>query len=488
MGSLRTTNTSTRRRGIAVAAGVAVTMSLLAWGSSPDVSATAGVHPADGDREDQPELLLFAADGLVQDRVEAYAEDRSIVPGFRELIRRGAVATDGGLLTQAPTNTGAGWNTLSTGAWPAVAGSTNNTFHINGQPFANRTAAFDTGVLQAETLAQAAERGNLKVAQIEWAGGRIGDDQGADARLPHVPVRPRRVDELHRPDRRRQRSSPRSGCSSTTGRLRRAGAVPGAAPVPATGWTDVPAVVQPGVRDAHARDRLRTVDKYGLNAYIYDSTDDRTTNYDRVLLSRTKSGNDSVGDLERGRVGRRQGHHRRRRARRQDGGVPDQDRAPRLRISPRSACSTRPSHGRSPSWPTWPGEPGFTGKFEDYVAEKFPSSQAGDFAILEAGIVSEETYVEQGLYWEQSYHPLIEYVLNTYQPDLAMVGYPVTDEFQHQFLGSDHARSCPTAPPTRHSTTSRSTALPTGASTSGRGTSSAPTRAPTPRCASPRAR
>jgi 2',3'-cyclic-nucleotide 2'-phosphodiesterase (5'-nucleotidase family) len=87
------------------------------------------------------------------------------------------------------------------------------------------------------------------------------------------------------------------------------------------------------------------------------------------------------------------------------------------------------------TWPSWEGEPGFTGDFEDYVAENFPSSQAGDFAVLEAGIVSEETYVEQGLYWEESYHPLIEYVLKTYRPHLAMVGYPVTDEFQHQFLG-----------------------------------------------------
>ena len=76
-----------------------------------------------------------------------------------------------------------------------------------------------------------------------------------------------------------------------------------------------------------------------------------------------------------------------------------------------------------------------TGTFEDFVAEQFPSSQAGDFAVLEAGIVSEETYIEQGLYWETSYHPLIEYVLDLYQPDLALVGYPVTDEVQHQFLG-----------------------------------------------------
>ena len=53
---------------------------------------------------------------------------------------------------------------MATGAWPGVAGSTNNTFHINGQPFANRTAAFDSGVLQAETIAQSAERGGKKVA------------------------------------------------------------------------------------------------------------------------------------------------------------------------------------------------------------------------------------------------------------------------------------------------------------------------------------
>ena len=64
------------------------------------------------------------------------------------------------------------------GAWPGVHGSTNNTFHINGQPFGNRTAAFDPNVLQVETIAQSAERGGLKVAQVEWAGGRNATIQG----------------------------------------------------------------------------------------------------------------------------------------------------------------------------------------------------------------------------------------------------------------------------------------------------------------------
>ena len=96
------------------------------------------------------------------------------MPTMAKLLRSGAKASGDGLLTQAPPNTGAGWYSLATGAWPGVHGSTNNTFHVNGQPFGNRTASFDSGVLQAETLAQSAERGGKKVAQIEWAGGRVG--------------------------------------------------------------------------------------------------------------------------------------------------------------------------------------------------------------------------------------------------------------------------------------------------------------------------
>jgi hypothetical protein len=87
------------------------------------------------------------------------------------------------------------------------------------------------------------------------------------------------------------------------------------------------------------------------------------------------------------------------------------------------------------SWANWPGESGFTGDFEEFIAQRFPTSTAADFAILEAGIVSEETYVEQGLYWATGHHPIIRYILQKYKPDLALVGYPVTDEFQHQFLG-----------------------------------------------------
>jgi 2',3'-cyclic-nucleotide 2'-phosphodiesterase (5'-nucleotidase family) len=87
------------------------------------------------------------------------------------------------------------------------------------------------------------------------------------------------------------------------------------------------------------------------------------------------------------------------------------------------------------SWPTWPGEPGFTGDFAEFLAQRFPTSTAADFAILEAGVTSEETYVEQGLYWATGHHPMLEYLAKTYRPDLMLVGMPTTDEFQHQFLG-----------------------------------------------------
>ena len=54
------------------------------------------------------------------------------------------------------------------------------------------------------------------------------------------------------------------------------------------------------------------------------------------------------------------------------------------------------------------------------------------------GVVDEDTYVQQGRDLERAYSlQVINYVLGTLQPDteLAMVGYPFTDEVSHQFMG-----------------------------------------------------
>ena len=180
------------------------------------------------------------------------------------------------------------------------------------------------------------------------------------------------------------------------------------------------------------------VDKYGLNAYLYDSTDDGTTNYDRVLFSPTKNGDDSVGDLAEGEwadvkvtvVG---------------GALAGKTAGMLVKVETLNddLSKVRLFHTSVTraiaSWPTWPGEPGYDpadpDAFAEFLAKEFPTATAADFAVLEAGIVSEDTYVEQGLYWSTGHWPMLEYVADVYDPDLLMVGMPTTDEFQHQFLG-----------------------------------------------------
>jgi 2',3'-cyclic-nucleotide 2'-phosphodiesterase (5'-nucleotidase family) len=414
-----------RRAGI-----LAALMMLLTVLTIPAASANASRKD---NKDEASPVLFFASDGLRQDLVEKYAQ-QGVVPGFRDLVRKGVKASDSGLLTQAPPNTGAGWFTLATGAWPAVTGSTNNTFHINGQPFGNTTPAFGaTNVLQAETIAQSAERGGLKVAQIEWAGGRSGNIQGPtlDFRsfLSGRGVATNYISPTDLPNFVAafglQYDHPAGFANQP--------AFPQAAPSPATGWTGVPASFSPAMEM-----RLRVldfgVDKYGLNAYIYDTSNDNRINYNRVLFSPSKDGAAKVADLREGQLADVKVVV-------QGGPLAGKTAAMLVKVERLSKDLTQvrlfhTSVTRAiASWPTWPGEPGFTGDFDEYVAQTFPSSQAGDFAVLEAGIVSEETYVEQGLYWEKSYHPIIKYVLDAYKPDLALVGYPVTDEVSHQFLG-----------------------------------------------------
>jgi 2',3'-cyclic-nucleotide 2'-phosphodiesterase (5'-nucleotidase family) len=400
------------------------------------VATPASAAPPAGKGAPSDTAVFFAADGLRQDIVAKYA-GQGLLPTMGSFLKNGTYAADSGLLTQAPPNTGAGWYSLATGAWPAVTGSTNNTFHRSGTVFANRTAAFDAGVLQAESIAQSAERGGLKVAQVEWAGGRGGTTQG-----PTIDYR-----------------AFLSGRGVATNFIGSAGEVlfddaafiaafglqfdhpagyagqapfPGAAPTDATGWTNVPASSSPA-KEMRLRVLDFGTDKYGQNAYIYDSTNDGAVNYDKVLFSPTKDGADAVATLADGQwadvkvkiIG---------------GANAGKTAGMLLRVEELSADLSRvrlfhTSVTRAnASWPTWAGEPGYT-DFEEYVAAEFPVSTAADYAILEAGITSEETYVEQGLYWAKAHHPLLKYVVKTYKPDLLLAGYPVTDEFQHQFLG-----------------------------------------------------
>jgi 2',3'-cyclic-nucleotide 2'-phosphodiesterase (5'-nucleotidase family) len=397
-----------------------------AAGTVSSGTATAGPAQPSGEK-----AIFFASDGLRQDLVAQYAA-QGLMPVMGKFLKNGAQAADSGLLTQAPPNTGAGWYSLATGAWPGVHGSTNNTFHINGAPFANRTAAFDAGVLQAETLAQAAERGGRKVAQIEWAGGRVGVINGptVDYRA-FFSGRGVATNYISPTDDAAFVAAFGLQFDHPAGFAGQA-PFPAAAPTDATGWSNVPTSNSPA-KEMRLRVLDFGTDKYGLNAFIFDSTNDNKVNYDRVLFSSNKNGAAAVGTLAKGQwadvkvtivggplTGKTAGML-----------VKVEELAPDL--SQVRLFHTSVSRANA-SWTDW-SEPGFSGDFAEYLAQKFPTSTAADYAILESGIVSEETYVEQGLYWETGHHPMISYILNKYKPDLVMAGYPTTDEFQHQFLG-----------------------------------------------------
>ena len=242
--------------------------------------------------DDSGKLLFFASDGMRQDAVEKYA-DEGVTPGFRELLKQGAYASDNGLLTQAPPNTGAGWFTLTTGAWPGVHGSTNNTFHINGAPFGNSTAAFARPEHPAGRDARPGGRARRQEGRPDRVGGRA---QRLDQRARRSTTATSAPAAAWRPTTSRRRTTCRSPPSF--GR-----AVRPRRPARARDRLDerrrAPTARQ-GDAPAGARRQHATVDKYGLNAYIYDSKNDRKTRYDRVLFSRTKSGADKVADLEEG--------------------------------------------------------------------------------------------------------------------------------------------------------------------------------------------
>src|SRR5689334_17750062 len=115
-------------------------------------------------------VVFFASDGMRPDLMEKYAA-AGAMPTYASLMSKG-VRGDNGMLQAFPPNTGVGWYTLNTGAYPGEHGSTNNTFFRTGESnFNNRTSFSALGTLQADTLAAAAERAGKKVAQVDWVGG-----------------------------------------------------------------------------------------------------------------------------------------------------------------------------------------------------------------------------------------------------------------------------------------------------------------------------
>jgi 2',3'-cyclic-nucleotide 2'-phosphodiesterase (5'-nucleotidase family)/predicted AlkP superfamily phosphohydrolase/phosphomutase len=383
-------------------------------------------------------VVFFASDGMRPDLMERFA-NTGTMPTYNRLMKRGVRGANG--LTQAfPPNTGVGWYTLATGTYPSEHGSINNTFHRIGESnLNNRTSFAGAGVLQADTLMASAERSGLKVAQIDWVGGRNANIAGPTVDFANffstrgVLTKPSIPDE--------QAGATAFGVSYQV-----------AAFEPAAGWSNLPtndaaappqqSVLTIGTTFA-AQNPTRTYD-----LLAFDSKVDGIAAYDRVLLLPSFATKDAAqpavnlgaGDFKEvkllgpnGLIGARAG---------QSAGFYTKP----ISISPdlssfklyftsvvraiatctTAACNALPAGGA--------GED----RLEKYIADNLPTYQSADFAPLEARIIDEDTYVQQGRDLEGAYgEAVLDFVLGKLQPDteLAMVGYPVTDEFSHQFYG-----------------------------------------------------
>lgn len=411
------------RRVFSVLMTLAIVFSLFA--ATAAVPAKNAAPPAKPSAE---RVIFFAADGMRPDLMEKYVAE-GVMPTYSDLLAKG-VSGDNGLVQAFPPNTGVGWATLATGTYPGEHGSTNNTFHRTGEGnFNNRTSFATTGILQADTLQQAAERAGKTVVSVEWVGSRtlVPALQGpvVDFRSFFsgrgvlvnfdLPGQPAGADAF--------------GVTYDRVDLD-----------PAAGWTNVPVSFSPAMQE-----QLEVRGDFIYDLYIYDSTDDATTNYDHVLLVHTldaKDGSNAVTDLSQGDwadvkvsllgIGTA-GFY-----------VKAIDLAPDLsqfRLYFTSIARANATYNAL-------GSAG-SDAFRETLNAEFPSSTAADFAPLEAGIVDEDTYVEQGLMWKDAHWTYLRYILSSeplttvdgdtidglgVQPDLLMMGNPVTDEFSHQFM------------------------------------------------------
>jgi 2',3'-cyclic-nucleotide 2'-phosphodiesterase (5'-nucleotidase family) len=424
------TRKSIRSAGLA-AVMMALTM-LAAGAGSTGSPAAVKAAPSASAAAQASRVVLFSSDGMRPDLMQQYAAQGQM-PTYASLMAAGVRGANG-MVQAFPPNTGVGWYTMATGTWPGDHGSTNNTFHRTGDAFGNSTSFAAPGALQADTIANAAERAGEKVAQIEWVGGRAANIAGPTVDFVNffstrgVLTAPAIPDE--------QKGAAAFGLSYQVASF-----------APAAGWSNVPAgdpaapamqtqVTVPTTFAAQNPTRIYDV-------YVYDNVVDGSAAYDHAILVRQGAAKDgsqkavdlAVGDFEEiklrgadGLIGARGG---------QTAGfytkliglAPDLSSFKLYFTSVERAIATCATAACA----ALPG-----GSLENYIADNLPTAIAADFAPLEARIIDEATYVEQGRDLEKAYgDAVLDFILGQLQPDtdLALVGYPVTDEFSHQFMG-----------------------------------------------------
>jgi 2',3'-cyclic-nucleotide 2'-phosphodiesterase (5'-nucleotidase family)/predicted AlkP superfamily phosphohydrolase/phosphomutase len=424
------------RRTLALSTVIALSLAASAVASAVPGNGHGASHGHPGPKAAQ-RTVLFASDGMRPDLMRRYARDGAM-PTYAGLMRDGVTGANG--LTQAfPPNTGVGWYTLATGAWPGEHGSTNNTFHRTGSDFTRGTSFSADGVLQADTIAAAAERAGKTVAQVDWVGGRATQINGPTVDFANFLSR--RGVVAFPADAGEQSSAQTFGLSYQV-----------AAFASAAGWSNVPAgdpatPAQQSTLSVPTSNPALNPDR-SYDVYVYDGKPDSHRAYDDVLVVPSAAGKDA----SKAALNLRVGDFREVKLRGADGllgaraGQTASFYAKLLRLEPdlsgfklyftsvaraiarcaTAACNALPAGG------------GGEDRLEKHIADELPGYIAADFAPLEARVIDEDTYVQQGRDLQKAYgDAVLRYILGALQPntELALVGYPVTDEFSHQFMG-----------------------------------------------------
>jgi 2',3'-cyclic-nucleotide 2'-phosphodiesterase (5'-nucleotidase family)/predicted AlkP superfamily phosphohydrolase/phosphomutase len=379
----------------------------------------------------RPDLMQkFAAQGLM--------------PTYADLMRTGATG-DNGLTQGFPPNTGQGWYTLATGAYPGVHGSTNNTFFDTRLPF-NQSISFSfhgngvspgtvpNNVLEAQSVASSAELAGKKVAQLEWTGGLNADIAGPTVDFDTSFSQRGVLESPLNPTK--QASAAGFGLSYQV-----------AAFAPASGWTNVPASTEP----AQQTTLLLKSTSTSLNPdrifdlYVYATGG---SGYDRALLvpsAANKDGSKSLATLVPGQYSAVKVTGA--------GGLIGSDAGETAGFyvkimtmagdlshfslyftslaRPNAQCAT----AACDALPA--GQPG-EDRLAKYIADNLPPPVFGDFAPPEAGIIDEDTWFQQTVLLNQAYDlAVFRFVLGTLQPDtdVLLAGTDQTDEVSHQILG-----------------------------------------------------
>lgn len=269
----------------------AVLIAFVVLGSLGLAVPQAQAHPG-AERAGSHPVVFYGSDGMRPDLMQLFAQGGGM-PTYDSLMRRGATG-DNGLTQGFPPNTGQGWYTLATGAWPGVHGSTNNTFFDTRQPFTSSTSfsfhgngsspgSDPTNVLEAQSVASSAELAGKKVAQLEWTGGLNANIDGPT--VDYASFYSQRGVLQYPADATKQASAAKFGLSYQV-----------AAFAPASGWTHPPASTRP------AKQAVLTVKSTSaavnpdrtFDLYVYA---EGANGYDRVLLVPSAAGKDASASL-----------------------------------------------------------------------------------------------------------------------------------------------------------------------------------------------